>query len=378
MSKKSLTQIQLVSVITYLKTYLNLTTKKKRVWRFLLGLHRIQGHVFPCYKTMAKMCGCCIDTACRSVKRFEEMGWLKRLRRPYCSNLYIINPRYQSIEVGPQDRIAIKSLRKYEKELFERYPPPPTDDDDEGFREEITAKSVATHDVSLSSVSLNYNRIYPTTQNVTFTTNAALHPLVMSNKYASHDLRCWSKQPEYVINQAIIKHNYIQNKVRINNQVIRNEAALMNSLIYKEAQRYKDSKSPTTPEPEAKQPIPEMPPDKELNLEYINNKNNEKIVVHNTNKKIDEIPMHAEKINVILGLTDVQIVTLFRGQPCCYRTILLDLDSARFNKMFDSLCHEVSVLTEEKNDRYKKELIEKERTRELIAQRKAQRAQARL
>ena len=230
--KKNLSQKELVSFITYLSTYLDLTTKMKRVWKYLKKLHGIQQFVFPCLKTIARECRCCVDTARRAVRRFQELGWLVRIRRPYCSNRYVLDRLLVQVEVGPNDNIAIKNLNKFEKEYFEKYPPVIPGSDDDDSRDKNGQISGNDQHVSFSTGSSNYNR-----REFGSINREKISPILQQHigrgVFSDEDLLQWSKFPESVLRDAFNQAAYVHTKIAARGETLRNPAALLNKVIYK-------------------------------------------------------------------------------------------------------------------------------------------------
>jgi hypothetical protein len=88
---------------SFLNTFQLLSRKQQKIWQ-LLQWYSIHYHqVFPSHETIAKRVGCHRDTVIQAIKKFSELGWIKKWKRCYRSCLYYVEEILRKIDTKRND-----------------------------------------------------------------------------------------------------------------------------------------------------------------------------------------------------------------------------------------------------------------------------------
>lgn len=91
-----------IFVNDFLNIFPTLTNFQKKIFRYLQWFSKLRRCVYPAVLTIAKAVGCSIATVMRSTKLFNDLGWISKKQRGYCSNTYFINSELISLDLNDQ------------------------------------------------------------------------------------------------------------------------------------------------------------------------------------------------------------------------------------------------------------------------------------
>lgn len=89
-------------VNNFLNLYPTLTKFQKKLFKYLQWFSNKFRCVFPCVQKMANAIGSSVCTVMRATALFQNLGWIYKRKRGYCSNLYFMNEELINLNLSDE------------------------------------------------------------------------------------------------------------------------------------------------------------------------------------------------------------------------------------------------------------------------------------
>lgn len=99
-----------VTLNDFFNIYPTLTPLQKKILQYLQWFAKKFRCVFPCLQKIANAIRCSIRTVSNATRLFENLGWVYKKRRGYCSNIYFINEEIIALDLKDESIFLRENL----------------------------------------------------------------------------------------------------------------------------------------------------------------------------------------------------------------------------------------------------------------------------